>query len=37
MCICDPAGEIEHICTKYTPLHYSTYLTFCVSYTSSVS
>ena len=24
------------MCTKYNPLHYSTYLTFCVIYASSV-
>ena len=29
--------KIELMCTKYTPLHYSTSLTFCVRYTSSVN
>ena len=38
---CDPKYVTRHekiglMCTKYTPLHYSTYLTFCVSYTCSV-
>ena len=29
--------KIGLMCTKYTPLHYSTYLPFCVSYTCSVN
>ena len=29
--------KIGLMCTKYTPSHYFTYLTFCVRYTSSVN